>query len=411
MAVFGAPVAHSDDPERAMRAALDIHAALARMEPALTAHIGIASGTVVASEMGSAEHREYTVIGDSVNLASRLQDQARPGETLISGAVHRATGRRFDCEALGELQVKGLAEPVPVWMLVGVSTADDNLQPLPFVGRQTEISQFVSALAACRNTGSGQTLLVRGEPGIGKTRLLRRLRSLAEDQGIKWHRGLVLDFGAGKGLDAIAAVISGILGVHPNAELSEKSDAVAHAVASQLIDDEQRVFLNDLLSLPQPAAMRSLYDAMDVATRTSGREKVVTDLVGRSVSSAPAVIAIEDIHWADGQTLSLLARVARACGDSPALLILTSRFEGDPIDATWRAGAAGASLTTIDLGPLREADALELASGYFEASEKYARSCVERAGGNPLFLEQLLRSVEEASESEALYLPEARCAL
>jgi class 3 adenylate cyclase len=100
MAVFGAPTAHSDDPERAMRSAMAIHEVLAKFDPPLTAHVGIASGTVVASGTGSETHREYTVIGDSVNLAARLQDRAAPGETLISRAVYDLAGARFDCSPL-----------------------------------------------------------------------------------------------------------------------------------------------------------------------------------------------------------------------------------------------------------------------------------------------------------------------
>ncbi|HSM18775.1 MAG TPA: adenylate/guanylate cyclase domain-containing protein, partial [Hyphomicrobiales bacterium] len=125
MAVFGAPVAHSDDPERAMRAALDIHAALTGFDPPLKAHVGIASGTVVASGMGSDQHREYTVIGDTVNLASRLQDKAGAGETVISGAVRRAAGARFDCAAMGGLAIKGLSEPIEAWRLTGLSDGEE----------------------------------------------------------------------------------------------------------------------------------------------------------------------------------------------------------------------------------------------------------------------------------------------
>jgi class 3 adenylate cyclase/tetratricopeptide (TPR) repeat protein len=400
MAVFGAPVAHTDDPQRAMRAAIDIHSALTAMEPPLTAHIGIASGTVVASDTGSTEHREYTVIGDSVNLAARLQDRARPGETLVTGAVREAGGAGFRYDQIGDVEIKGLADPVFVWRLIDLASDESSEGRLPFVGRRAELAQFTGALDACRTNGSGQSLLLRGEPGIGKTRLLEEYHRLSEERSFGWHSGLILDFGAGKGLDAIAAIVSALLGIPAGADKATKSDAISSSIDDGVVSNEQQVFLNDLLDIPQPTELRSDYDAMDDDTRTQGKEQVVTELVRKVAAESPIVIAIEDIHWADSATLSHMARLADTCAGCPAVMVMTSRIEGDPIDATWRAATAGAPLTTVDLGPLRPEEAIAFASDYFEATERFARTCVERSGGNPLFLEQLLRVAEEASESE-----------
>lgn len=400
MAVFGAPVAHTDDPQRAMRAALDIHAALAAMEPPLTAHIGIASGTVVASATGSAAHREYTVIGDSVNLAARLQDLAGPGQTLASGAVRNAGGVGFHWEPVGDVEIKGLSHTVSVWRLVGLAPGGAVQGRLPFVGRRAELAQFTGALDACVTNGSGQTLLLRGEAGIGKTRLLEEYRRLSEERKFVWHSGLVLDFGAGRGLDAIASIVLALIGAGSGADAAARSDAVSRAIDNGMMSADQAVFLNDLLDIPQPTELRSVYDAMDGETRRQGREQLVADLVRKATDAAPTVIAIEDIHWADEATLSHLARLAETAARCPAVIVMTSRIEGDPIDASWRAGTAGAPLMTVDLGPLRPDEAIAFANDYFEATEQFARNCVERSGGNPLFLEQLLRAAKESSESE-----------
>ncbi|MEK9719603.1 MAG: adenylate/guanylate cyclase domain-containing protein, partial [Quisquiliibacterium sp.] len=380
MAVFGAPVAHTDDPQRAARAALEIHAALAAMQPPLTAHIGIASGTVVASDTGSDAHRNYTVIGDSVNLAARLQDRAPPGETLVSDSVRNAGGAGFVWHALGDTQIKGLADPVSVWRLVALAPDSTGQDHLPFVGRAGEIAQFVAALETCASSGYGQTLLLRGEPGIGKTRLLDEYRRLSLQQKYAWHGGLILDFGAGKGLDAISTVVLGLLGVLPGAQTAAKSGAAERAIATGMISADQAVYLNDLLDLAQPSELRSIYDAMDDETRTQGKQRVVTDLLEKTAKSAPTVLAIEDIHWADGPTLSVLARLAETCTKCPAVLVMTSRVEGDPIDAAWRAATSGAPLATVDLGPLQMQEAIALASDYFDATETFARNCVERSG-------------------------------
>lgn len=400
MAVFGAPVAHSDDPARATRAALDIHSELAAMVPPLTAHIGIASGTVVASETGSDAHREYTVTGDAVNLAARLQDKAAPGETLVSEAVHHAADGGFDYSPIGGVPIKGIAEPVEVWRLVGLAQDKQDHGRRPFVGRRAELAQFTSALDSCLTLETGQSFLVRGEAGIGKTRLLEEFRRLAQERNFTWHRGLVLDFGAGKGRDAIATIIRELLGIAAGDDDTERAIVAARAVADGLVDVKYQVHLNDLLDLPQPTELRALYDAMDNSGRTLGKEQLVVELVRKAGSTSPTVISIEDIHWADDTTLSYLARLAETCAGCAAVMVTTSRIDGDPIDATWRAATGGAPLTTIDLGPLRPKEALSFATEYFEATERLAQACVERSGGNPLFLEQLLRAAEEASEDE-----------
>jgi len=110
------------------------------------------------------------------------------------------------------------------------------------------------------------------------------------------------------------------------------------------------------------------------------------------------MIVVEDLHWADPQTLAYLAAIASAMADAPGLLAMTSRVEGDPLDTAWRASCRGTPFATIDLGPLREDEALSLAAGYLDATHRVALACLERAGGNPLFLEQLLRNAEEGGD-------------
>ena len=397
MAVFGAPVAHGNDPERAARAALAIQGAMPDLSREcgcdLDVHIGIASGQVVASR--GAGHRTYTITGDSVNLASRLTDAAAPGVILISDAVHQMLRPRFACTEAHTLAVKGLAEPVRAWRLIGVGEAARENRP--FVGRRAELAQFQGVLGACREAGTGQAVVIRGEAGIGKTRVVEEFQTMAGAAGFACHIALVLDFGAGIGEDAIRALVRSLLGLTMSSDAAAAQVAVERALADDLVSGDQRVYLNDLLDLPQPTALGALYDAMDSATRNRGNQATAGQLVRAAAERQPLLLVVEDVHWADRLTLDSLATLTRTVAECPALLVMTSRIEGDPLDRGWRAQAAGSPLMTIDLGPLRPKEATALAGAYLDASAEFARRCIERAAGNPLFLEHLLRHAESIS--------------
>ncbi len=404
MAVFGAPVAHDDDPMRAVRAALDIHDRMTSLSKdcgrLLQAHIGIANGQVVAGSTGSEAHREYTVTGDSVNLAARLQDKAQPGETLISEALRRAIGSLAAYEPLDEVAVKGIDAPVKVWRVKSLQRADAPSSSIAFVGRSTELAQFTGVVEACRITGRGQAIVVRGEAGIGKTRLVDEFTRTAKGKGFTAHKGLVLDFGAGEGRDAVRSVVASLLGIQAGGDNAAHQQAAEAAARQGLLMAEQRMFLADLLNLPQPLEDRALYDAMPNAARNEGKRKLLGDLLRSLSDRGPIVVVIEDIHWADPLILMHLAKMAQTVAECPALLIMTSRVENYSLDQAWRSSTGGCPLMTLDLGPLRKEDAVSLASGFIDSSSQLALNCVERAAGNPLFLEHLLRNLDERGDED-----------
>jgi class 3 adenylate cyclase/tetratricopeptide (TPR) repeat protein len=398
MAVFGAPVAHGNDAERAARAALAIRDAVPPLAAGiggrpLEAHIGLAGGQVVASGTGSGPHREYTVTGESVNLAARLTDAAAPGEVLVSDAVRAALAGRMECAWHGALPAKGFDGTVRCWRLLGPAAEADRAAP--FVGRRAELGALETALAACRSGGRGQVLHLRGEAGIGKTRLVEEFQRGARACGFACHTGLILDFGAGTGRDAVRALVRGVLGLDVLSDEAAAGRAAADALAAGLAEAEDAVFLNDLLDLPQPAELRAVYDAMDGAARNAGKRRVAAQLVERASHAAPRVLVVEDLHWADPLTLAHVAELAKAAASCPAVLVTTSRPEGDPLDREWRAAAAEVPLVTLDLSPLRAEEARALAGSLAAADTALAERCVERAAGNPLFLEQLLLNAAE----------------
>ncbi len=399
MAVFGAPVAHTDDPERAVRAAAGIHRAVADLQPPLQVHIGVAAGQVVASATGSASHTEFTVTGDSVNLASRLTDLAQAGETYTSTSVQRALGEKFDGVNLGERRITGFLEPVTVWRVRGLSPAQAVARH-PFVGRQREFQRFETAVSACLESGLGETLIVRGEAGIGKTRLLNEFERHALANGFRSHTGLVLDFGMGKGQDPVRWFVRSLLDISAGSEKSLRADAVEQAVSNGLALEDHRVFLNDLLDLKQPSELRNLYDAMDNRTRNRGKLETITALVRALSERAPLLLKVEDLHWADAGLLISVAFLVKVVGGCRAILLLTTRLAADPFDAEWRGYTSGAPLATIDLGAMDEAEALDLAREFPGIEPELVTACIERAGGNPLYLEQLLRNADELQGGE-----------
>ncbi|MDJ0955775.1 MAG: adenylate/guanylate cyclase domain-containing protein [Arenicellales bacterium] len=407
MALFGAPVAHGDDPYRAVLVAFEIHKAMAALSDEigreLKVHIGVASGEVVVAGQGEENPKDvpdYAITGVAANLASRLKDLAKPDETIISDIVYGAVERRIQCEPLGEVEVKGLAKPVPIWQAKEIRERPSQRAHDLFVGRRSEMAQFKSVMAACSDTQAGQAILVRGEAGFGKTRLVEEFEASAEHSGFKRHKGWVLDFGAGKGQDAVGTLVASLLDIPAGEKVAAREGAAEQAMLADIYDPDQRVFLNDLLDLPQPDALRGLYNAMDNTRRTEGKKALVVDLIRNLSAQQPRILVVEDIHWSDAATLDYLACIAALVQDCPAILVMTSRIEGDPLDQAWRGATQGSPLITMDLGPLRKQEAFELAGVFRNANDEFVTSCIERAEGSPLFLEQLLRSAGESGSDE-----------
>ena len=168
---------------------------------------------------------------------------------------------------------------------------------------------------------SGQVVYVRGEAGIGKTRLVEEMRRFAEAAGFVTHRGLVLDFGVGKGQDPIRALLLSLLGLTPSSEAESRHRAAERLVAEGAVAPDRLVFLHDLLDLPQTGEWRTLYDAMDNTARNRGKRELAAALVARGCLAGPTLIIVEDLHWADPQVLGHLAAVATAVANGPGLLV------------------------------------------------------------------------------------------
>jgi class 3 adenylate cyclase/tetratricopeptide (TPR) repeat protein len=393
MAIFGAPVSHGNDVERAVRSALAIRKtmpALSRvLARSLAVHIGIAGGEVVASGTGSAAHRAYTVTGETVNLASRLTDAAGPDEILVSEGVRRALSERLDCAEREPLAVRGFIKPVAAWCITGLRCAD---AVRPFVGRLGELQRLRAMLRACRDTGEGHIVLLRGEAGIGKTRLLEEFKREASEAGFACHGGLVLDFGAATGRDAIQSIVRGFLSLDDASDTSAVLHGIERAMSSRLIDDGDALFLKDLLDTPMAIDERTIYEAMDNAMRLAGRRNAVSRLMQRASRLQPRLLFVEDIHWSDAPAQRDLVWLVATAKQCPAVLVLTSRPADDAREEPWLA-ACGAPYSRVELGPLSIGEAQLMAESFPVAHADLTGHCIARAAGNPLFLEQLLGNV------------------
>ena len=227
---------------------------------------------------------------------------------------------------------------------------------------------------------------------------------MAGELGFTTHRSLVLDFGVGKGQDTIGALTRDLLGIPPGSHKAHRAACAEAAFTDGRLAEEWRVFLNDLLDLPQGDRLQGLFDAMDHEPREEGKGETLAALLRSAAETAPLLVVIEDIHWADQTTLRCLAQLAETVADCAALLVMTSRIEADPRVGDWLSGLRKSPLTTIELKPLRPEETLRLAGELGQAERGQIERFAARSEGNPLFLEQLMRNASESAEE---HLPES----
>ena len=405
MALFGVPLAHRDDARRAVAAALELHRAVdafvATLGPgiarALTMHTGINTGLVVARR-SDARAGDYALTGDAVNTAARLRGMAAPGEVVVSETTWREIADFFDADPPVATGVKGKEQP-----LVARRIRGERQQPAagatPLVGREEELRDFRAVAEACAERKRSRVVVVRGDPGVGKSRLVLEFAEAARSLGFSCHAGAVLDFGAETGRDALRSLARSLLGVPGNSDEAARRDAIERAGCAHQGVAEQRLFLFDLLGVAPPPDVRALAEATSPAAREKGSLQALCELATSASATAPLLLIVEDIHWADAWTLERLAALAVLAAKQPLVLVMTTRFAGDPTAGSWRTMLRGAPLVGVDLAPLNSEESLRLALRAASLQPALVESCVERAEGNPLFLLQLLLDAGEAAQT------------
>jgi class 3 adenylate cyclase/tetratricopeptide (TPR) repeat protein len=386
MALFGAPLAHEDDPERAVLTGLAMHEVVARhnrtSDHPLALRVGIHVGEVVAAHLGSGGRLQYTVLGDTVNVASRLEGQAEPGSVLVSEAVYRRVEHHFEAEEVPPLTLKGKAEPVRGFRIGGVrlvSQAGRDVEA-PFVGRDVELAELTRFLAIV-SAGRPDLLLIEAEAGGGKTRLVEE--ALA---------------GAGSALRRIVLRSTSIRlpGQRPPpseifAQLfpPERGSPVARALALLGPDAERhRTGVAGLDDLGDGVGTGGP-EGGDPAVARQNRWVAIAALLQAAARESPLVFWVEDAHWVDEAAAEFLTFLLPALANSPVGVLLTGRPD---LTGSW----IPSHVRRLTLPPLEEEDARALLGDLAEDLDaENRRDLIRRSQGNPLYLEQLARSLRE----------------
>lgn len=401
MAVFGAPIAHGDDAERAVRAGLAVLEGIDELNRAhgldLAARAAVNTGDAVVS-IGGDMTAEALAIGDVVNTASRLQSAAPAGRLIVAEDTYRATRHAISYEALESVQAKGKAEPVPAWLAVETlgAPAERPIAATPLVGRDSELELIRSLWTRAVAEGRPHLITLLGPPGIGKSRLCREVSALvAEDDG-QVFRGRCLPYGAQTGYQAFPQIVRVASGIF---------DSDSPETATRKL----RSAVEELLPAAE-ASETSRYLALLLGL--AGGETVVDPLllffaarrfVENAALARPTLLVFEDIHWAQSRELELIEYLATYVRDAAVMFIASARPELLDAHTGWGSGLV--AQTTAVLDPLAPSDAASLAShlvpAHAEHSVDVAR-LVEVAEGNPLFLEELTASVAELGAGGAL---------
>ncbi len=418
LAVFGAPVAHEDDADRALLAALEMHQELELAReglPAiardLTLHVGVNSGHGVARLIGGAARMDYGVLGDAVILAQRLESAAPAGETYVGQTTLALVRGRFSVEPLGPLVLKGIAEPVLASRLLGQADADMAIgeRPTMFVGREAEVATLETAILAF---GTGGVVVVLGEAGAGKSSLVDAVRGTLPLGRVRWLTTRCLSYGSSLPFRPLAELVRTFAG----ARLDHSPEHAAELLGRASVADgvpEASPYLARLAGIPYRAVEEPSADEGDgsvidptEALEPEGFRRVLPDVIADWLTAlgagAPVALLVEDVHWIDDDSRSLLVEVAERLVGRPIGFVLTTRSDeraaADAIGDAAREG--GAAVTPIDLVPIAadgvEALIREVLGG--EPPRGLADAVAERSGGNPFFVVESVRALREGEQ-------------
>ncbi len=398
-AVFGAPTAHEDDPERAVRAALRIQESVGRLniqrpELALSVRIAVTTGEAIVRLSGDQEG----IVGDVVNTASRLEQVAPPGGVVTDERTHSATISSIRYESLPPVEVKGKADPILIWLAlepasrfgVGVEIEAGT----PFIGRSHELRLLESTFERAIEESSVQLVTVSGEPGVGKSRLISEFQRIVDDRSelTWWRQGRCLPYGEGITFWALGEIVKAQAGILDTESPVDTSAKLATAIGELVSDPHDRDWLQARIGplvggkSPEAAERAELFSAW-------------LHFFEALAAEHPVVLVFEDLHWADDALLDFIDHLAEHAVDSPLLIIANTRPDLFSSHPHWGGGKRNAA--TIALSPLGSKETEELIAaldpGTFDPDSIGA--LVERSGGNPLYATEFVRMLQDRGDA------------
>src|SRR3954447_21163787 len=395
VAVFGAPLVHEDDAERAVRAALAIRD-WAVDEDAVDVRLAVNTGEALVSVDARAAAGEGLVAGDVINTAARLQTAAPVNGILVGEKTHGATEQHIEYRPREAIEAKGKQEPVPVWEVVAARSlfgVDVDLTPATrLVGRRRELDQLLDALARARAEHEPQLVTIVGVPGMGKSRLVQELsvRLEAEPELTRWRQGRSLPYGEGVTYWAFGEMVKAEAGILESDAARVAESKLRETVARIGSEGEVEWLRTMLLPLVGIADDASGGDRRGEAFAAWRR------FVEGLAAERATVLVFEDLHWADDGLLDFVDSLVDWATDVPLLVVATARPELLARRPHWGGGKTNAA--TLSLAPLSEAETAALVHAVLERSVLPAdvqSAVLARAGGNPLYAEEFARMVEE----------------
>ncbi|MGH2539883.1 MAG: ATP-binding protein, partial [Actinomycetota bacterium] len=397
MAVFGAPTAHEDDAERAVRAALRINEAIEELNAErpgldLAVRAAVHTGEAVVSLGARPERGEGFVTGDVVNVASRLQGLAPVGGVVVGELTHRATRGPIEYEELEPVQVKGKERAIPIWRVVGArSRFGVDIEPgtaTPLIGRERELALLQQLYRRAAGERAVQLVTLSGEPGVGKSRMVREFRGFIDDEPelIVWRQGRCLPYGEGITYWALGEVVKAHAGILENDDPEKAAGKLATAVELVVEDEGDRDWIRARLEpLVGLGGDQAAADREESFAAWRGFLEAIA-------SKGPFVFVMEDLHWADPALLAFLEHLSDWATDVPLLILCTARPELYERHIAWGGGTR--NHTSIALSPLSPDETARLIGALLDQAvlpSDTQSALMARAGGNPLYAEEFVR--------------------
>ncbi|MCW5860458.1 MAG: AAA family ATPase [Caldilineales bacterium] len=413
LALFGAPIAHEDDPQRAILAGLEILEGMKtyaeqvrrRWKLEMGVRVGINTGLVVVGAVGSDLRMEYTAMGDAINLAARMEQTAQPGTVQIAHDTYKLTAPLFEFEDLGGIEVKGKAEPAPAYRVLRPKTQPGRLRGIaglesPLVGREYEMNRLRQALVAL-TAGSGQFVAVMGEAGLGKSRLVSEFRTTA---GLTWLEGRSLSYETATPYAPFVPLLRSAFGLQPDQPDAEQMSRIKEGLGALLGGEgaAQAPFFGALLGLKLSGDDLDRIRYLEPPTLRGHTFGAVVGYVAALASVHPLALVFDDVHWIDPTSLELIEHLLPLTQQAPLLILTLFRPRED--EPAWRLHLAGQKsyrdrYTAISLRPLDDDSARQLVANLLHIEglpEQVRQLILRKAEGNPFFVEEVIRSLLDA---------------